>query len=918
MKKLTLILCSSLSLLFSNVLVAQQKTVSGIVKSSVDNSPLAGTTITIKELNRSVTTAEDGSFSIKVTGDKAKNIELSSVGFERKEQEIGSGPVMTILMTPVANTLGEVQIVGSRNAHRTKISSPVPVDIFDVKNLKEIGAQTTLTQILQNVAPSFSSLKSSGQDAATTTSLAQLRGLSVDQVLVLVNGKRRHKSSNINFGGNGNGSTGYDLNAIPLNSIDRIEVLRDGAAAQYGSDAIAGVINIVLKRDVEKMTFSSTAGIRHRGDGIFTREGVNYGFKLGDKGGYINATAEFATRGITLPGNKDGDGLYTGVMYGGGASSRGYDAVYTKEIDEAIMASRGINRKYFDTRGTPYPQKDALIFFNAAAPLKGAEFYAFGGISNRHTENTGSYRYPGWGTRTNNFIYPDGYLPQMAMRVLDKSLAMGIKGEVNGWNVDLSNTYGANTFFIRVENSMNATMGLSSPTSFDAGGYGITQNNTGLDISRYFKNVLYGLNVAYGAQYRVENYKLNAGELNSYVKADQRQILNVDTTSGGIQYLDAAGITALNSISPGSQVYQGVNPTNAANVTRSVVAGYLDLEANITKKWLLSAAGRVENFSDFGTVSTVKVATRYSVDKWLAIRGSFSTGFRAPDLAQFYYSNLTTAFQNGRGVDILTAANNSAAARALGIPSLTPERSKSITAGLTSQVIPNLEISVDGYQVDVDNRVGLTGSFVSTDANLPTDVKNAFAATGANQALFFFNAFDTRTTGIEFTASYKIRTGNKSDLSLIAGGNFMKTEVLDVHLPAKLNESYLTTVLSPAEKNRIEKQTPNKKINFQAIYRVNKLSFMVRPVYFGEVTSASALSANNYFYQTYPAIIVTDISVGYKLNSIFRVTGGLENAFNEVGDYVNATISGFRTPSPGGLQNGATGRQYFISLNAQF
>ena len=183
------------------------------------------------------------------------------------------------------------------------------------------------------------------------------------------------------------------------------------------------------------------------------------------------------------------------------------------------------------------------------------------------------------------------------------------------------------------------------------------------------------------------------------------------------------------------------------------------------------------------------------------------------------------------------------------------------------------------------------------------------------RAVFFFNAFDTRTTGIEFTASYKIRTGNTSDLALIAGGNLMKNEVLAVHLPKKLNESYLNTVFSPAERNRIEKQTPNTKLNLQAIYRVNKLSFMVRPVYFGKVTSASALSANSYFYQDYPAIVVTDISVGYKFSSQIKATAGLENAFNEVGAYVDPSVAGFRTATAGGLQNGITGRQYFMSLN---
>ena len=889
-----------------------------MIRSSIDNSPMEGVSIIIKDANKSVLTLADGTFKLSVPSGKGKKMQISSVGFQEMELDVADNGTIDVALIPALNTLGEVKIVGSRNAHRTKINSAVPVDVFDIKNLKDLGGQTTITSILQNVAPSFSSLKSSGQDAATTTSLAQLRGLAVDQVLVLVNGKRRHKSSNINFGGNGNGSTGYDLNSIPLNAIERIEVLRDGAAAQYGSDAIAGVINIVLKRDVEKMAISATGGVRHRGDGVFTREGVNYGFKLGESGGYVNATAEFATKGLTLPGNKNGDGLYTGVMYGGGASSRGYDAVYTKEIDEAIMKSRGVTRNYFDTRGVPYPQQDALLFFNAAVPLKNAEFYAFGGVSNRHTENTGSYRYPGWGTRTNNFIYPDGYLPQMAMRVLDKSIAMGIKGEINGWDVDLSNTFGSNTFFIRVENSINATMGLSSPKSFNAGGYGVTQNNTGLDFSRYFKNTLKGLNVAFGAQYRVESYELMAGEQNSYQKYDQRPIFNLDTTTTGIQYLATEGTTALNSISPGSQVYQGATPANAADVARSIVAAYLDVEANVTAKWLVSAAGRVENFTDFGTVYTGKIATRYTIQKWLGLRGSVSTGFRAPDLAQFYYSNLTTAFQNGRGVDILTASNSSSAASALGIPTLTPEKSKSFTGGLTSQPARNFEISVDGYWIEIDNRIGLTGSFVSTDNNLPTDVKSAFAATGANQAQFFFNAFDTRTLGIEFTASYKSRIGNNSDISFIAGGNFMQNKVLDVHLPRKLNASYLNTVLSPAERNRIEKQTPRQKISLQGVYRYDKLSFMVRPVYFGSVTSAASVGANQFFYQKYSPIVVTDISAGYKFNPVFKVTVGLENAFNEVGDYVDASIAGFRNPGPGGLQNGATGRQYFISFNAQF
>jgi iron complex outermembrane receptor protein len=819
--------------------------------------------------------------------------------------------------------LGEVQIVGSRSVTRTRLNAPVPVDVIDLRSLQENAPQTSLTQLLQYISPSFHSVNGSNAgDAGSALNLAQLKGLGVDQLLVLVNGKRRHKSSNVNWGGLGNGATGYDLNAIPAGAIERIEILRDGAAAQYGSDAIAGVINIVLKKSTDDITISSTASVRRRGDGLTTRTSAGYGFRLGDNGGYLRLTAEFATQAIALPAGKTDAGLYNGPIYGGGANTRGYDAIYTKEIDDAILASRGIDRHYFDQRGGGANRaKDALLSFNAAIPLKeGVELYTFGGISHRNSEFTAVYRLPGWTERNNAFLYPDGFLPEMDNTITDKSIAIGVKGKIGQWTTDLSNVYGKNDFGNVIDNSLNASYGLKSPTTFDAGRYNASQNTAGLDISRYFDHALQGINVAFGAQYRVETYQIIAGEEASYAKADLRTIYNIDTTAAGVPYQSAAGLIALNSLSPGSQIHAGFRPANEVNVNRAVTAGYVDIEANITRQWLLSAAVRAEHFSDFGNVTTWKVASRYSLAKWLAFRGAYNTGFRAPDLAQFYYTETSTTFQQGRAVDLVTASNKSAAARALGIPSLRPERSRGFSAGITSEPASRAELSIDAYHVEIDNRVGNTGNFSALDTNLPEDVRSLLLQTGTTQAKFFYNAFSTRTKGIEFTGSYKVLL-NKGSLSFLAGANFSKNEVRSVNTPKGL-EAYRYVIFSEAERARVTTNIPQQKITLQGVYNSRKWNLLLRSVYFGTVTTATALNATfprpDYFFQKLPAIWVTDISVGYHITPQLLATIGVNNAFNALGDYTAPETSGLRNPTVVGIQNGSAGVQPFARLLAKF
>lgn len=919
MKKIILLLII-FSLTYGQNVFAQKRTVGGVVTSADDQAPLPGVSVRIKGLNEGAVTKADGSFEIVVRN--GKYLVFSFIGFESQEVEIDGTKQFKIALKLSGNALNEVQIVGSRNANRTKLNSASAVDVIDIKPLLESAPQVSVTQLLQYISPSFHSVNGSNAgDAGSALSLAQLRGLGPDQVLVLVNGKRRHKSANVNYGGLGNGSTGYDLNSIPSGSIDRIEILRDGAAAQYGSDAIAGVINIVLKKKTDDLAVTTSGSTRRRGDGATTRTSVNYGVGLGSTGGYINATAEYATQAIALPAGKADAGLYNGPIYGGGANTRAYDAIYTKEIDDAILKSRGIDRHFFDQRGGgSNPGQDALLSFNAGFPLnKTTDIYAFGGISSRNSQFTAVYRLPGWTSRNNNFIYPDGFLPAMENNIVDGSIAVGIKGKVGDWNVDLSNVFGKNSFSNRVDNSLNASLGLKSPTSFDAGRYNAGQNTTGLDFNRYFEKVLKGLNVAFGAQHRIESFQIIAGEEGSYSKADQRTIVDVDTTIGGIPYLSNAGVTSLNGLAAGSQIHLGFRPENAVNVSRSITAGYADVELNVTKEWLVSGAGRAEYFSDFGNVFTWKAATRYSFARWLNIRGSANTGFRAPDLAQSYYTSVSTTFQQGRGVDILTASNQSAAARALGIPKLTPEKSKGYALGLTSAPGSNVELTVDAYLINIDNRVGNTGNFTSSDTNLPADVKTLFQQTGAAQANFFYNEFSTRTKGVEFTGSYKVLL-DKGNINFLFGGNFSKNEVTKVNTPKGL-EAYKNVILSPGERARVTTNIPAQKINLQGIYSLDKFTFLLRTVYFGKVTTASLLSAADplnpvYFYQNLKPIWITDLSVGYKFTAKLQGTVGVNNLFNVVGDYTDPSIAGLRNPTVVGIQNGSAGIQPFIKLSA--
>uniref|UniRef100_UPI00356377CB TonB-dependent receptor n=1 Tax=Lutibacter sp. TaxID=1925666 RepID=UPI00356377CB len=733
-------------LLFTMAMFAQSYQVTGNVKDT-DNQPMPGVSVTIEGTSRGTTTDFDGNYAVMV--ESSENLIFSYVGYnEKKLQMDGTKIFNVVLVSGVA--LKEVMVLGSRNPNRTAVDTSVPVDIIDVTELLTAGPQVNLNQILNYVAPSFTSNTQTISDGTDHIDPASLRGLGPDQVLVLINGKRRHNSSLVNVNGTfGRGSVGTDLNAIPAASIERIEVLRDGAAAQYGSDAIAGVINIVLKRSTNVLNLNVTTGANFTEnandqtggvDGETTNVSANYGLQLGDKGGFINFTGDFDVRedysrmkewegtifnkyntverfannaGYDLSKLLDDD--VSDVIQYGNAAGFALDPNATKaelgtilgaDNTAAELAARSLERSDFNMRVGQSSLRGGRFFANFSLPLdeKGTEFYSFAGMSSRTGNSAGFYRLPNQ-SRTYTPAYMNGFLPEINSNIADKSFSVGIKGKISDWDVDFSNTWGKNAFMYTIGNTFNASMQNASPTLFDAGGFSFAQNTTNLDVSQFFEDTMAGLNVAFGAEYRLENYEIVAGELASYAQytANGQAI----TLASQVASKDFFG----NSRPGGSQVFPGFAPANELSRGRSSVAGYVDVEADVTENLLLSGAARYEDYSDFGSTLNFKIATRIKAGENTNIRAAFNTGFRAPSLHQLNFNSTSTIFDNeGNPQEVGTFANDSRAAKLLGIPQLKEETSKSVSLGFTSKLREaHLTFTVDGYFVGINDRVVYTG-----------------------------------------------------------------------------------------------------------------------------------------------------------------------------------------------------------------
>ncbi|CAM3552380.1 TonB-dependent receptor [Zobellia roscoffensis] len=896
--------------LFLSVIGIASAQISGTVLDE-DGGPLPGASVVIKGTTTGSTTDFDGLFSIDAeVGDK---LVISYIGYETKEVTAAAGGMSVQLSSGVA--LSEVIIVGSRNPNRTATESTVPVDVISMKELNSVAPQVNLNQILNYVAPSFTSNTQTISDGTDHVDPASLRGLGPDQVLVLINGKRRHTSSLINVNGTfGRGSVGTDLNAIPAAAIQRIEVLRDGAAAQYGSDAIAGVINIVLNKSVNELNttvttganFSKNANDQTGGvDGATTNIAASYGVPLGVNGGFLNLSGDFDVRqaygrmnewegevfnqynvverfagndGYNLTNLLDDDvtdviqyANQAGINLNGATTKAQLQPILSADATDAELAARGQQRSDYNMRVGQSALRGGRIFANFSLPLddNGTEVYSFAGISSRTGNSAGFYRLPNQ-SRTFTPAYNDGFLPEINSTIKDRSLSVGIKGKINEWDVDLSNTYGKNSFLYTIGNTFNASMQNASPTIFDAGGFSFAQNTANLDVTRFFEDAMSGLNVAFGAEYRVENYDIVQGEEASYSQytADGQRI----TLASQQPAQDFFG----NGRPGGSQVFPGFSPGNELSRGRSSVAGYIDIEADFSERFLASFATRFEDYSDFGSTINFKLATRYKISDNLNIRGAANTGFRAPSLHQINFNSTSTIFdQNGDPQEVGTFANDSRAAKLLGIPELKEETSSSVSLGLTAKIPDaNLTITVDGYYVEINDRVVYTGQFEGPGTG--TELDNLLSQANATAASFFANAINTESRGLDLVITHQATLSDKWRLKSDLAGTFSKTnQIGDINSSEVLENAGLVDTYFPEDSRvYLEEAVPRTKLNLSNSLTSDKWIMFLRNVYFGEVTEATTVVENQ---QVFGTKIVTDLSIGYKATDALTLTLGANN-----------------------------------------
>lgn len=922
--------------------------VTGIVYDETGET-LPGVNIVVKGTANGVVTDLSGRYTLSVPD--GATIVFSYIGYSNVEVAVGSRTVIDITMSPDTEQLAELVVIGSRNANRTALETAVPVDVISLDDIVKDSPQMEIGDILNYVAPSFSSNKQTIADGTDHIDPASLRGLGVDHVLVLINGKRRHTTSLINVNGSvGRGSVGTDLNSIPAAAIDRIEVLRDGAAAQYGSDAIAGVINIVLKEDVDKVYFSGTLGENSAGDGGRSQFNVNYGFKIGEKG-FINVTGQYQYRGRT-----DRAGEWTGDVFktswdGSSASiyaenfGAGDFSPFEAGIRLTANQATAINAQNAITNNMTDAEQEALInanggrsaftmkvgqsevvntalMINSAYSLgNDAEFYLFGGLNSRRGMATGFFRLPNQ-TRTLTSIYPNGFLPEINSRLFDGSIAAGVRGKISNWNVDFSNTYGFNSFRYLITNTSNASRGTSTPTSFDAGGFSLAQNTVNLDFSRYFDDVLSGVNIAYGAMYRVETYSIVSGEEGSYRNYGNVNV--VETLPDGTQVSNDFNQTNIFYGRPGgSQVFPGFQPDNELTQSRGNLGLYWDSELQFTEEFFIDVAARFENYTDFGNTFNWKVAGRLEVSDDIAIRGAISTGFRAPSLQQRYFNSTSTLFQldpvTGENVpnEVGTFSNDSKIADLFGIPNLTNESSVNLSLGVTWSILDNLNLTVDGYQISLDDRVVLTNSFSSSSSDAIAALLNE---ANAGSATFFVNAIDTKTTGVDIILAHQVDLGPGTLNSSLAA-NFTTTEVQNINVPASLIGAE-DRFFGHEERGRFEDAQPQSKINLSFNYRTKKFSTALTFVRFGEVYARTGTESDpgSWVDQKFSAKTLTDLSVGYNFTENMKLSIGANNLFDV---YPDENREEFRSGerfrySRRASQFGFNGAYYFARLNFEF
>ena len=899
----------------------QNLSVTGTITNAADNLPMAGVTVRVAGGTIGASTDKNGRYSISAAA--SAQITFSYTGFTPLTVAVNGRNAINVSLVSLTSQLNEVVLIGTRSAGRVKLETAVPVDVVNITKAAQTTGRLDLTDILNYAAPSFNYNKQSGSDGADHVELGTLRGLGPDQTLVLVNGKRRHSTAFVSvFGTRGRGNSGVDLSSIPTAAIDRIEILRDGASAQYGSDAIAGVINLILKKSIN--TFTANVGYSGYYDPAFNSgksvvsayyphgnaidgNGItidaNYGIAIGKNNGFLNITGDFSKNGKTF--------------------RQTHDTTTSNPAALPINPYRRANGDGSATSGT--------MFFNNEIPLAGTRttFYSFGGYSYKasdayaFTRNLSSRpeRFPAGYASTTGIVFmtPDGdsyFNPIIQTHNTDVALALGLKGTLGeAWDWDLSNNIGNNKFHFFGDKTFNASLGADK-THFDDGGSEFLQNTTDLNFNKHFDKVASGLNLGLGGEYRYERYKIFAGEEASY------------------KNYDATGVQAA-----GSQGFPGFQPADAVNANRSVFGVYADLEFDLTKKWLVDFANRYEHYNDFGSTFNSKFATRYKITDNFNVRGSLGTGFRAPSLQQINYSNTFTNVQGSIISEVKIAPNYSPITKAAGIPNLDQEKSKNAGLGFTYKPISELSFSVDGYIIGVKDRVVLSGQFSASDPTLNPSFTSALNALHVSSAQFFANAVNTTNRGLDVVIDYS-KTIGSNRYKLLLTGNFQSMDINKVNYPPILGTTpaLQETFLSSREKKFILASAPPQKFALNPEFGHKGFTIGARFTYFGRIDllgygDGTTLTptvptddgtkhlADEYIYS---GKVTSDVYFSFKLSKAARLALGADNVFNVHPDlaYVAGAKGYAYNNEPSGpfdaVQMGQNGRRFFARIGFIF
>ena len=956
MKKLIL----SLTLIFCNYLLFAQQTFTLKITDAKTGNPLS-VSAKIKSTKKGGVSNSDG--VLKIQANVNDVLEISAVGYTTKSVTLKGESEIAIAMEAGLVELGDIVVLGTRGAPRAKTETAVPVDVIKINQVGLPTAKMDLTSILNVAAPSFNYNKQSGADGADHIDIGTLRGLGADHTLVLINGKRRHPTAFVGlFGTRGRAGSGVDLNGFPQAEVDRIEILRDGASAQYGSDAIAGVINIVLKKDINHLSvnagWSGYYDTKNNSrkynanndyysgnavDGNTFSASLNHGVAIGKNGGFINYSADYRTQGKTyraapVSANYATDKYalpdinYGRRAFGDGSITTG-GAMYNMEIP----TSTGKKTTFYSFGGYNYKSSDAFAYTRS----HGSKPERF------PSREDGSLIMVPSIMRTTKVgsIY---YNPHIQTHIKDAAFAMGIKGNAgNDWTWDLSNNTGTNNFHYYGDKTFNASViGDASQTHFDDGGFSFLQNATNLDFSKSINSVAEGLNLAFGGEFRYEKYKIFQGEERSYKGYHPDPILYPNLLPPNPTADDTTNATR--TPASGSQGFPGFSNTDQVSAHRTNVGIYGDAEINVTKEWLVDGAARFENYSDFGSVLTGKLATRYKLADNFNIRGSVSTGFRAPSLAQINFSNTLTSFSNGALVQSLVAPNTSAIARAAGIPKLKQEKSVNASLGFTFKPAKAFTITVDGYVVKMKDRVVLSGLFSKDDATLPPAFTSQFPAE-VSTAQFFANAVNTTNYGIDIVADYTKKWG-KNTLRFLLAGNFQTINIDKINIPAALNGTPLSrkTFYSDREEAFLKASAPNSKVSLGIDYLMGAFGVKVQLTSFGTVKltgfgdGASPIGDNPNYSGINPQVpadngsgyvpeifnyggkITTDVSVSYKFSNKISLFIGADNLLNVHPDLgVNPLAKNWYGDNESGgpwdsVQMGFNGTRLFTKLAFNF